>query len=67
MPLRQFSSGLTHSLYFNFWNTSGARTTVNSPVVDILTPQKTKFVNSAALTTTNILGQYSYSFFLPVG
>jgi len=67
MSIRQFSAGLTHHLTFNFWNTAGARTVVDNPLVDVLTPQKTKYINAAALTTTSVVGQYAYSLFLAAG
>lgn len=63
MSIRQFSTGLTHTLYFSFWNSSGTRTPVDSPTVDILTPQKTKYVNAASLTTTDTVGKYAYQMY----
>jgi len=67
LSIRQFNVGLTHSLDFSFWNISGVRTAVDNPLVDILTPQKTKYVNAASLTTTGVVGKYGYSVFLPPG
>lgn len=66
--IRQFSAnGLTHSLYFSFWGASGVRTPVNNPLVDILTPQKSKLVSAGALTLSDTVGKYVYNLFLPEG
>jgi hypothetical protein len=67
LSIRQFSTGLSHSLTFDFWNTAGARTPVDNPLVDVLTPQKTKYINAASLTTTSVVGQYAYTLFLGAG
>ncbi len=65
--IRSFRTGLTYSLFFNFFSSSGSRTNVSQPVVDIFTPQKTRYITSAALTTTTLDGKYQYNFFAPSG
>lgn len=67
MTIRQFSTGLTHTLYFDFWDTSGARTSVDSPIVDILDPYKNSYVIAGGLTTTSTTGRYAYQTFLEPG
>ena len=59
--------GYTYSLFFSFWDTSGARTSVDSPIVDIYTPERNPYVDGEALTTTSTTGKYQYNFFAPVG
>lgn len=63
MALRQFLSGSTYSLIFDFFTSAGVRTSVASPAITIFTPERATFVStttgvSAVAGTT---GRYQYS------
>lgn len=60
--------GLTFQLPFEFRETTlGELTSVDLPVVNVYTPQKTLYVTSAALTPSSTAGKYEYPFFVPAG
>ena len=65
--MQRFQAGLTHSLYFSFWNDSGVRTPVNSPIVDVYTPHKNKYISGAGLSTTSTVGKYRYDMYVTPG
>lgn len=67
MAVRQFLTGFTHTLYFSFFDDSGARTNVDSPQVTIYTPEKSKYADGDTLTLTATAGKYQYSFFAAPG
>lgn len=66
MAVRQYLTGNTQSLFFSFWGTSG-RTPVDTPTVDVFTPQKTRYIIGAGLTTTDTVGKYKYDLYLAPG
>ncbi len=65
--LRQYIPGSTYTLLFNFFAT-GVRTPVDTPIVDIYTPERTKHLDSQALTVVpGITGRYRFDFFVTSG
>jgi len=68
MSIRQFqASGLTYALFFDFRDSIGSLTSVDSPTVDIFTPFKDRYVEGDTLTTTSTEGRYRYNFLASSG
>ena len=66
--LRTIITGLTYSFLYHFRDDNlGVATNVDSPVLNIYTPQKTLYANQVGLTTTSTVGEYKYSMYAPVG
>lgn len=65
--IRQYIPGSTYTLFFNFFET-GVRTPVDNPVVDIFTPERTRYLTSQSLTTVSgVTGRYRFDLFVPAG
>jgi len=68
--LKQFRAGLTYRLTFDFFDEDGInRTGVDSPIVDIFDPFRSKLVDGAALVAavSGITGQFTFDFFVTSG
>ncbi len=68
--LKQFRPGLTFRLEFSFFDDTGInRTGVNSPIVDIFNPFRSKLIDAGALVpaVSGLTGQFTFDFFVEPG
>lgn len=65
---RQFLTGFTHTLQFDFFDEIGFPTGVNSPTTKIFTPGKRVFEEAGVLTAVaGTCNSFTFNFFAPVG
>jgi hypothetical protein len=65
MAIRQFCTGATYSLTFDFFNIAGNAIDVSAPFADIYTPERTVHISGLTLTSVSgITGQYTTDLFV---